>query len=165
MDISMKIYNPYWETVFTIPNNTPLVKGRHGMNHDLVKAAGQVQSKFGCYAWGTAEELYYIGSFSKDYKRGNHKSNLGGRIHNYLQNHREKEKGRKNTNLMVFENINKLLLSNDVSLFIYKFESLEIGDEKVDYSTYCEESDLVRAAEQLLICLYRRRNQGKWNRE
>jgi hypothetical protein len=165
IDIFLRIYNPFWESVYEILINTPLIKGRHGLYHEIVKAAGQIQHKFGCYAWGTPETIYYIGSFSKDHQHGNYKSNLHGRVHNYLQNHGKKESKRQNTNLMVFENINKLLPSSDVSLFIYQFEYLEIGSERVEYSGYCVDAELVRAVEKLLTCSYRRHNQCAWNRE
>ena len=164
MDVSLVIYNSYWESVYEIAASTPLLKGRHGLYHEIVKAAGQIQSRFGCYAWGTLDNLCYIGSFSRDYQRGDHKSNLQARIHNYLQNHRTKENGRKNTNLMVFENINQLLLTGDVSIFIHKFDYLEIGHERVEYAKYCQDADLVRGVEQLLICSYRRNRQCAWNR-
>lgn len=165
MDASLVIHNSFWETVYKIAVSTPLVKGRHGLYHEIVKAAGLIQSRFGCYAWGTFDNLFYIGSFSRDYQRGDHKSNLHARIHNYLQNHRTKENGRKNTNLMVFENINQLLLTSDVSIFIYGFDYLEIGHERVEYTKYCEDAELVRAVEQLLISSYRRKGQCTWNRE
>lgn len=164
MDISLTIHNACWETVYKIPCNTPLMKGRHGQYHDIVKAAGNIQDQFGCYAWGAPDTIYYIGSFSKHYKRGDHKSNLHARIHNYLQNHREKENGRKNTNLMVFENINSLLLTCDVSIFILRFDYLEMGYERIGYSQYCEDTELVRAVEQLLICNHKRQKQCNWNR-
>lgn len=165
MEFFLKILNSSWETVYQIPQSTLLLKGRRGSYHAIVEAAAQVQERFGCYAWGTAECLFYIGSFSKDYKRGNHKSNLQGRVHNYLQNHRLKENGRKNTNLMVFENINTQLQSSRVSLYTFKFEYLEIGEERVDYSYYADNTELVRAVEQLLICSYRRNQQCTWNRD
>jgi hypothetical protein len=165
MDVSLFIHNSFWETVYKISANTLLLKGRHGLYHEIVKAAGQIQNRFGCYAWGTCDTLYYIGSYSKDYKRGDHKSNLHARIHNYLQNHRTKENGRKNTNLMVFENINQSLLTGDVSILLYKFDYLEFGDERIEYSKYCEDADMVRTVEQLLICSYRRSDQCRWNRD
>ena len=164
MEISIKIDNPSWEVVYKIPKNTPLAKGRHGLYHEIVSAAGKIQERFGCYSWSGTETIFYVGSFSKDHARGNYKSNLHGRIHNYLQNHRLAENGRKNTNLMVFEKINSALQSGDVNLSIFRFSELQIGVEKVHYEHYSEDAELVRAVEQLLICSYKRKNQCAWNR-
>jgi hypothetical protein len=166
MDLSLKINDWSWKDVYKIPMNTPLIKGRHGLYHEIVKAAGEFQNRFGCYAWGTSSDrLLYVGSFSQDYQRGNYKSNLHGRIHNYLQNHRLKGNGRKNTNLMVFENIGQALLSYNVTLYIFAFDFLIIGQDVVDYAHYSEDGELVRAVEQLLITFFRRHNQCAWNRE
>lgn len=142
MEISLKVVRSSWEIVYQIPKGTHLVKGRHGLYHEIVTAAGKISERFGCYSWGAPEELFYIGSFSKDYKRGDHKSNLHGRIHNYLQNHREKESGQKNTNLMVFENINRALVAQDVMLYIYKFDCLELGIERIEYANYTSSSEV-----------------------
>ncbi|MBE7435440.1 MAG: hypothetical protein HS100_16110 [Anaerolineales bacterium] len=165
MEISLKVFNPHWEVVYNIPKGTSLQKGRHGLYHDLVNAAGNVTVRFGCYSWGHADEIFYIGSFSKDYKHGNHKSNLAGRVHNYLQNHRTKETGQKNTNLMVFERINEGLAIRDITLKLFQFDFLELGLQRVEYASYIIDTDLVRALEQLLICSYKNIDQCRWNRE
>ena len=165
MEISLKVVGASWEIVYLIPKGTRLVKGRHGLYHEIVDAAGKISERFGCYSWGTPDKLFYIGSFSKDYKRGDHKSNLHGRIHNYLQNHREKDSGQKNTNLMVFDNLNQSLIVQDVMLSIYRFDHLELGVERIEYPNYTEKPEIVRALEQLLICLYKRDSQCIWNRE
>jgi hypothetical protein len=165
METYLRITNSSWQSIYEIPQSTILLKGRHGLYHAMVEAAAQVLQRFGCYAWGTADCLFYVGSFSKDYKGGRHKSNLHGRIHNYLQNHRLKENGRMNTNLMVFGNINAALQAGAVSLYLFRFDFLEIGQEKVDYVEYANDPDLVRAVEQLLICSYKRNQQCVWNRE
>lgn len=165
MEIGLKILNPHWDVVYNIPKGTSLQKGRHGLYHDIVDAAGKFTLHFGCYSWGHADEIFYIGSFSKDYKHGNHKSNLAGRIHNYLQNHRTKETGQKNTNLMVFERINEALTTQDITLNLFQFDFLELGSTRIDYLAYTNDADLVRASEQLLICSYKKVNQCNWNRE
>jgi hypothetical protein len=165
IELSLAINEPFWQTVYEIHQSNFLLKGRHGSYHAIVEAAGNIKSRFGCYGWGTSENLFYIGSFSKDYTHGDHKSNFHGRIHNYLQNHRLKESGQKNTNLLVFENINHALLANNVILYILCFDSIQIGQEQIDYSCYAQSPELVRAVEQLLICSYKRNNQCSWNRE
>lgn len=165
MDIGLKVYNPHWEVVYRIPMGMYLQKGRHGQYREIVDAAGKVSASFGCYSWSNADNIFYIGSFSRDYKHGSHKSNLHGRVHNYLQNHRTKETGQKNTNLMVFEKINETLATQDVALNLFQFDFLELGSTQVDYLAYTNDADLVRASEQLLICSYKKVNQCNWNRE
>lgn len=165
MQISLKVIEPSWESIYRISKSVQLVKGRHGLYHEIVAAAGQIHEQFGCYAWGNPDVVFYIGSFSQDYKHGNYTSNLHGRVHNYLQNHRMKKSGQKNTNLMVFESINQALISGDISFYLYRFTSIEIGIETISFSQYSSDSDLVRALEQLLICSYKRIGQCSWNRE
>jgi len=166
ISINLSIENPEWTVVYSIPAGTVLEKGRRGLYHEMVGSAGLVSDRFGCYSWAASDgRVYYCGSFSKDYARGNFKSNLHGRLHNYLQNHREKDSGFKNTNLMVFEHVNSLLGSDRVSFQHLKFDSIAIGGESVSYSEYCEDSSLVKAVEQLLISSYRRIGQCEWNRD
>lgn len=165
MEIGLKVFHPHWEVVCSIPKGTSLQKGRHDLYHDIVDAAGKVTVRFGCYSWGHADEIFYIGSFSKDYKHGNHKSNLAGRVHNYLRNHRTKETGQKNTNLMVFEKLNNALVTQDVVLSIFQFDFLELGLEQVNYTAFSIDTDIVRTVEQLLICSYKKHEQCAWNRE
>ena len=165
MSLSLVIRQPMWKTVFTIPKGTVLQKGRHGLYHDIVGAAGEVTERFGCYSWGSDANVFYCGSFAQDYSSGNFRTNLHGRVHNYLQNHRVNARtGRKNTNLMVFENINNALKQKDVLLRHFTFESLQVGNDEVDFASFSADPDLVHAVEQLLICIYRRQGQCKWNR-
>lgn len=164
MKLSLEIIEPDWKVVFIIPQGTILEKGRHGIYHQIVEAAGMIQSRFCCYAWGTKETIYYCGSVASDYSRGGYKSNLQGRAHNYLQNHRTRPNGRINTNLMVFENLRKTLVTDDVYLCVLTFETITIGNEQVSYVEFANDSDLVRATEQLLIASYKRINQCAWNR-
>lgn len=165
MDISLKVVNPHWDLVYKIPQNQLLVKGRHDQYHQIVTEAGKIRERFGCYAWGSPNSIFYVGSFSKDYQHGDYKSNLHGRVHNYLQNHRVKETGQKNTNLMVFESINQALFVSDVCLFIYRLDHLEMSGERVGFSNYSADAHIVRALEQLLICSFKRVGQCDWNRE
>jgi hypothetical protein len=164
MNISLTLSNHTWRPVFAIPKDTILQKGRHGLYGDITKAAGAINERFGCYSWGSASKIYYCGSFAKDYARGGFKTNLQGRVHNYLQNHRRKASGRINTNLMVFEKINNALRLNDVYLSLLTFEWLQLGDDRVDYATFSTDPNLIHAVEELLICTYRRLGQCQWNR-
>ena len=134
------------------------------MYHQIVEAAGNIEKRFGCYSWGNDGSIYYCGSFAKDYSRNGFRSNLHGRVHNYLQNHRVKDTGQKNTNLMVFENINRELKQNSILLQHFVFESLQIGDDVIDFATFSNDPNLVHAVEELLICSYRRIGQCSWNR-
>jgi hypothetical protein len=163
-DLALVLNKPFWKNIFTIPQGSVLQKGRHGLYHEIVAAAAQVGARFGCYSWGSDSIIYYCGSFAQDYARGNFKSNLHGRIHNYLQNHRQKETGQKNTNLMIFENINTALNNGNVLLRHFYFDSLKVGGDLIEFNTFSNDPNLVHAVEQLLICSYRRQGQCQWNR-
>lgn len=165
MDFSLNLHQSSWKNIYTIQKNTTVAKGRRNdLYKAITQAAGTHLARFGCYAWRNETGIFYCGSFAQDYARGNFKSNLQGRIHNYLQNHRTKKSGFKNTNLMVFENLNTILEQNDISLCVFVFDYLEINGEKVDYTSYCLDSNLVHTVEELLICSYRRNGECKWNR-
>jgi hypothetical protein len=161
---SLIVHEPQWQTVFAIPQGTTLQKGRHGIYSQITSAAAAVKDQFGCYSWEVNSTIYYCGSFAKDYVRGSFKSNLQARVHNYWQNHRTKSSGRKNTNLMVFDNIASALKSNDVLLRRFTFSELTIGDKTVTFVDFSTDRYLVHAIEQLLICDYRRLGQCCWNR-
>jgi len=165
LEVSLQVHVPAWHTVFRIPRGAFLIKGRHGMYDELVAAAGSVRDQFGCYAWASPGVINYIGSFSRDYARGGHASNLAARVHNYLQNHRELENGRKNTNLMVFEKLNAALVTEDVSLSVFRFESANLGGGPMSFAAYTSDGQIVRAMEQLLICSCKRIGQCAWNRD
>ncbi len=165
MNYSLTLNNPLWRTVYIIPKGTTMLKGRHGLYHELLDATKSFKERFGCYSWQSVGTIYYCGSYAKDYKRGHFKTNLQGRIHNYFQNHRiDSKTGRKNTNLMVFENLNKMLRNSDVSLCVLVFGSLRIGADEIDFDTFVQDPGLVHAVEELLICSYRRQKQCDWNR-
>jgi hypothetical protein len=160
-EISLSIYEPRWDTVYNIPRGTILVKGRHGLYHEMIAAAKEITDKFGCYSWKNANDLFYCGSF-REYSR--HETGLAGRLHNYLQNHRIKENGQKNTNLMVFDYINRELKLSNIALCIFRFNNLKLGNCFIDYMTYSSDGNLVHAVEQLLISSYRELRQCSWNR-
>ena len=162
---SVDIRQARWRTVFTFPVGTIVPKGRTNEWYKAItSAAGSVKERFGCYAWGDHAAIHYCGSFAQDYKRG-FDTNLQGRVHQYLQNHRMKANGEKNTNLQVFEHINSALKETAVSLYLLEFETLRIDEETVDFATYTTDPELVRTVEQLLTCIYRRRGQCSWNRK
>jgi len=130
----LKLNSANWNNVYTIPKGTVLQKGRHGLYHEMVDAAALVSVRFGCYGWAIeSDTICYCGSFSKDYTKSEFKSNLHGRLHHYLQSHGSPKPERKNTNLMVFDNINTALRVAAVKFQHLEFESLEIGN---DVSTY-----------------------------
>lgn len=162
--LALRLLNPRWVLVFRIPYKTVLPKGRHGPYHDISTAAGNVHWRYLCYSWGDSSRIFYVGSVAADYVRGNFRSNLQARVHNYLQNHRTKETGHKNTNLMVFEKINEALQSGDVFLRIFEFDSLTTPRGLIAFQGYTEDPDLVRAVEQLCLWHYRQDGQCTWNR-
>ena len=163
--LSLKLNSPAWTTVYTIPKGVILQKGRHGLYHEITAAAGNVKQACGCYAWADEDDrIRYCGSFS-EYQRPEFTSSLNGRIHNYLQNHRKTANtGRKNTNLMVFDQINDLLSEKDVTLQHLAFESLVVGSKEVSFDDYSNDQTLVRAVESLVIATYSQKGQCDWNR-
>lgn len=162
---SLSIHDPHWKDVFTIPRGTVLQKGRHGIYPELVKAAGAVDLRFGCYSWGAVNLVHYCGSFAQDNKRGNFNSNLHARVHHYWQTHNQKKKtGHKNTNLMVFENIGSVLRTDSVHLRVFSFSQMQFGEKNLTLSDFSQEPDIVHAVEQILIATYRKRGECSWNR-
>ena len=161
----LRIRTPRWNDLYTIPVGTVLIKGRHGLYSEMVGAMASVELHFGCYSWASdPDTIHYCGSFSKDYAKDEFKTNLHGRMHNYLQNHRTYKSGVRNTNLMVFNNINSCISETEVRFQYLEFESVEIGNAVVSYDDYCQDPNLVKAVEQLLISSYRRLGQCEWNR-
>lgn len=164
--LALKLSNARWISVYTIPGKTVLRKGRHGLYHEMVDAAASVPTRFGCYAWIKEPDVVcYCGSFSKDYANVEFRSNLHGRLHNYLQNHGNTKSERKNTNRMVFDNVNDTLKDGEVRFEYLCFDSIEIGKESLSFDEYCTDPSLVKAVEQLLIASYRRIGQCEWNRD
>ena len=159
------VKQPNWRVLFTFPQNTLVPKGRkNAIYKEITSITGAIQERYGCYAWGSSAEIYYCGSFAKDYRGDRFESNFQGRIHNYLQNHKIKDTGSKNTNLMVFEKINSTLSVCSVVLYLLEFTEIRIGDEIIDFDAFTTDSSLVQAVEQLLICVYHRHRQCQWNR-
>jgi hypothetical protein len=165
LNCTLYIQQPNWRTIYTIAKGTQIPKGRKSTVYKAItEDAGNIKERYGCYAWGDDSKIYYIGSFTEDYSGDRFDSNFQGRIHNYLQNHRITETGQKNTNLMVFENINFALSKSPISLYLLAFNSLRINEAEVEFLTFTADSNLVQAIEQFLICTYRRRGQCLWNR-
>lgn len=165
LHFSLDIQQPNWRTVYTFPQGAIVPKGRtNALYKGITTAAGKIKERYGCYAWGDNSVIFYCGSFADDYSGDRFQSNFQGRIHNYLQNHGVKATGRKNTNLFVFEHINSALTKIPLSLYLFEFNSMHIDDATVNFFSYTADSNLVRAVEQLLICIYRRRGQCLWNR-
>lgn len=150
--------------MFTIPRGTSLPKGRDGLYTGLIQAAAAVNYQFGCYSFRGQSVIYYCGYFTRDYARGGFITNLQARIHNYLQNHRITETGWKNTNLVVFEKINEILVNEDIILDVLTFDEIVFTDRAYNFSQFCEDPDLVHTVEQLLISWYRKQGQCQWNR-
>jgi hypothetical protein len=162
--LSLIISRPAWKPIIMIPRGSILQKGRHGLYHNITAEAALVKEHFGCYSWGNASEIFYIGSFSRDRKNNRFQSNFQARIHNYLQNHRLNENGRKNTNLMVFENLNDALKTQDIFLRIFTCEWIRFGDKEWDITRISDDGDLVLSCERLLISWYKALGQCQWNR-
>ena len=163
-DYSLIIREPRWDNLVALPKGTVLVKGLHGPNRQIMDALAEVPDRFGCYTWATREEVFYCGSFTQDYASGISKNNIQERVRNYLQNHRISPTGHKNTNLMVFENINAVLQNRGVDLRLLRFRCVRIGGEEIEFASYSSDPDLIRAVEQLIIAIYKERGHCSWNR-
>lgn len=164
MRFAIEIEQPKWQPVITIPQGTELSKGRRNdWYRNITDAASLVYAQNGCYCWYSDEIVLYVGSF-RPYSRNEFKSSLHGRIHNYLQNHRVNNTGRINTNLMVFNNINHQLKESDILLAHFTFDTMQIGQDSIDFNTFSVDGAFVHVVEELLICTYRRIGQCVWNR-
>ncbi len=122
----------------------------------IKKKAGEIPYQGGCYSWQNSRQVLYCGSFS-NYNDDRFKSNLQGRIHNYLHNHSVV------TNKRIFDNIKEELKRDSISLHIFRFETLQLNNETITFAAFSQDHDLVLLVEQLLICAYRRQEQCKWN--
>lgn len=113
MRLAIEIQQADWRHVVSISRGSVLTKGRRSDWYGTITdAAAKVSAPCGCYCWCNADTVFYVGSF-RPYARKDFKSSLHARVHNYLQNHREKP---TNTNRMVFDNLNHALQSSDVLL-------------------------------------------------
>lgn len=164
MQFAIEIERPVWQPVITISQGNVLTKGRRNdWYRTITAAAGEVSALCGCYCWCNTDTVFYVGSF-RPYARKGYKSSLHARVHNYLQNHRIKDTGQINTNLMVFDNLNRALQQSDVIFAHFTFEKVRVGDEVISFDTFSADATLVHAVEELLICTYRRTGQCAWNR-
>ena len=163
-DYSLIIREPRWNNIVTLPKGTALVKGVQGPNRQIMDALANVPERFGCYTWATQDEVLYCGSFTQDYANAISKNNFQERVRNYLQNHRVNATGHKNTNLMVFENINSVLQDRGVYLRLLRFRYVQMGAEEIDFASYSSDPDIIRAVEQLVIAIYKEQGQCSWNR-
>jgi hypothetical protein len=156
--LSLEVKKPEWVDVFKYPRGHLIEKGRRGLYHEAIKAAGKVEWRYGCYAWATPKsQIRYCGSASRDYSNVEFITNLHGRLHNYLQNHGGA------TNKRIFERIRAALISEDVFLVHFSFEELVLGGEVLSFEEFSNDRTLAKAVEELLIASYRRIGQCDWN--
>lgn len=164
MQFAIEIQQPVWQPVVTISQGSELVKGRRNVWYrTITAAAAQASVSCGCYCWRSVDTVFYVGSF-RPYARKGFKTSLHARVHNYLQNHRVKNTGQVNTNLMVFDNLNLALQQSDVLLAHFTFDTVRVGDEVIEFDAFSADATVVHAVEELLICTYRYAGQCAWNR-
>jgi len=164
-ELEIAFLKPRWKCVCRIEHGTNLTKGKSGRSGRILEAARGVVEQFGCYSWSANGAVMYCGSYS-EYDAKHFKSNLEGRIYQYLTNHKRDGAGLpKNTNAEVFDHINRALSECEVILQVFLFERCRLGSELVDFSSYATDPFLARAVEKLLICVYRRHGQCTWNKE
>ncbi|MHC1740319.1 MAG: hypothetical protein AB9897_04330 [Anaerolineaceae bacterium] len=164
MEYSLQLVNESWEEVFFLEKGTDLTKNRTKTNHQLREKAAFVKDRFVCYRWTSHTDVFYCGSVSNDYRGHKYQSNLEGRLHNYLQTHQQRPNGRKNTNLMVFENVCSQLQIKSVVFSVLRFDRLILSGKAIPFEDYSQNPDLVHAVEQLLIATYKSIGQCGWNR-
>ena len=164
MNLLIQIINAKWKSVFVIKSGSDSEYLQTEVYKEIRKAAGKINNRFLCYSWGSKSEVNYCGSVSRDYQYGSQKSNLEGRIRNYFRNHRQKENGRKNANLNVYEHIVSTLMESDVNLSILVFDEIRLGDKTFSYEEYSEKPELVQAVEQLIISSLYEIGLCQWNR-
>jgi len=164
-ELEIEFLNPRWKHIYKVEKGAELVKGKSGQSGKILEAARGVTEQFGCYSWTANRAVMYCGSFS-EYSAKHFQTNFEGRIYQYLVNHKRDSTGSPmNTNAEVFDHINHALLESEIVLQVFLFERCRLGSESVDFSAYTTDPFLIRAVEKLLICLYRRRGQCKWNKK
>ena len=164
MNIKLEIINLNWNVIYQIPRAATLVKGRKEEYWKIMDAAKAVLETYGCYAWGNDKLIYYIGSYSRDYKNKNHQNNFQERLHNYLQNHRTKPNGRTNTNKMVFDKVIQQLAVEDIKIFRLRFEKIILNEHVLTFQEASNDSEIIKALEEMLIAFYKKRGEANWNR-
>jgi len=165
LELHVAFLNPRWRHVYQVERGVSLPTGRSGESGRILEASSQVPEQFGCYAWIASGAVMYCGSFS-DYSSRHFRTNLEGRIYQYLTNHKRDSAGLpKNTNAAIFDYINRALLDGEVGLLVLRFDSCHLGRDVVDFPTYTTNPFLVRTTEKLLVCAYRRQGRCQWNKE
>lgn len=158
MDVSISIKSLAQAMIFTVPQNGLLIKGGKKVNPVIWNACEKVVDRYCCYYWKDATSVRYVGSISADYTSSQHRTNLVGRISNYMQNHSG------TTNKMVFDNVNALLNSSSVEFGIFRFIAVEIDGAEYCYDVCAKNSSIIQMIEEILICRYRLTGQADWNR-
>jgi len=162
--IAVAITRPRWKAVARVTAGTHLPKRRAGASKDALLSARSISTRFGCYSWATSAEVLYCGSYSQDYKTAGCRSNLEGRLHQYLCNHKRDRAGHpKNTNATVYDRLVQTLRSTDALFQVLEFDGVSIDKRAIDFPTCSSDPYLVRAVERLLIWFYRRRGECEWN--
>lgn len=158
MDISVAIKSVSKTDIFSLTQGSTLSKGGKKKSPDIWTACETVSDRYCCYYWKDKDRIRYVGSISADYTSPQHKTNLIGRISNYLQNHSG------TTNKMVFEKVNQLLVCSEIHLGIFQFKKIMIDHVSYPYAVCVQNSAIIQMAEEILICKYRLIGEADWNR-
>jgi hypothetical protein len=165
MQLLLDIPEATWKRVAMIPRGRILIKGTSAISKEVLLAARGEADRFGCYCWAARGMTLYCGSFSKDYRSWQFKTNFEGRIAQYFRNHLVSKSGMPNTNLRIFNRLNEELNLADMNLLLLKFESLIGPGGNIPFSSYTSDSALIRAVERLLIWTYKAMDECPWNDE
>lgn len=157
--------NATWQLVHSIPRGTVLTKSRAGHeSRPVMDAAAAIVHRFGCYSWESTGAVLYCGSFSKNYSGGQFKTNLEGRVYQYLVNHKRDTQGKpRNTNAKVFDLLNDVLRTRPARLQVLRLDALIVGGRRIEFGEYCGDAALVRAIERLVTWAYKAVGQCPWN--
>ena len=157
MNLNIEIQNLRLESVILLKKGARLVKGGKAANPAMWKACEGINDRFLCYYWKHGGMVRYVGCTSRDYK--GRKSNLLGRMSQYLSNHRDRA-----TNKNVFEAVNRTLKTTEVEFGRFTFTGCMVDNVLHDYRRCSNAGDLTLMIEHLLIGFYKSLGQSEWNR-
>jgi hypothetical protein len=168
MRVSLVLPAYDWQLVHTLPKGTLLSeKGPGSARGRLLKTVSMVDVQFGCYSWQMRDKVLYCGYFTRDYMhqgRRAYRSNLQGRVHQYLHNHSRSTKGEPRTNLRVYEQILFTLQIDSVALHLLYFDALQVAGREVPFAQFSGDASLVRTVEALLVHTYKQVRECAWNK-
>lgn len=158
MNIDIRVNSIVLRDLFSIPMGGTLLKGGKKVNSEIWGACEAITDQFCCYYWRDDISVRYVGSVTAEYTSTQYKTNLCGRIGNYLQNHNGQ------TNKRVFDNVNANLVTHNIHFGIFRFGSTWIDGVQYHCQQCIVNQPIMQMFEEILICRYRLLGQADWNR-